>query len=42
MTQLPIQINRNKIDACCEKHHIAYLAIFAAILTSLHSLHQAI
>ena len=37
MKQLPIQINKNKIDACCEKHHITYLALFGSILTSRFS-----
>ncbi len=34
MTQLPIPINKRKIDACCKKYHIVYLALFGSILTS--------
>jgi predicted nucleotidyltransferase len=37
MTQLPIPINKEKIDACCKKHHITYLALFGSILTSQFS-----
>jgi predicted nucleotidyltransferase len=32
--ELPIPINKQKIDACCKKHHITYLALFGSILTS--------
>lgn len=35
--ELPIQINKKKIDICCEKHHIIYLALFGSILTSRFS-----
>jgi predicted nucleotidyltransferase len=34
MKQLPIPINKKKIDACCKKYHITYLALFGSILTS--------
>jgi predicted nucleotidyltransferase len=34
MNQLPIPINKEKIDACCKKHHITYLALFGSVLTS--------
>jgi len=34
MSRLPIPINKKKIDACCKKHHITYLALFGSILTS--------
>lgn len=34
MIQLPITINRKKIEACCKKHHITYLALFGSILSS--------
>ena len=34
MAQLPISINKKKIDACCRKHHITYLALFGSVLTS--------
>ena len=37
MTQLPIPIDREKIDACCKKYHITYLALFGSILTSRFS-----
>jgi len=34
MTEFPIPLNKEKIDACCKKHHITYLALFGSILTS--------
>ncbi len=34
MIQLPISLDTEKIDACCKKHHITYLALFGSILTS--------
>jgi predicted nucleotidyltransferase len=34
MTQLPIPINKKKINECCQKHHITYLALFGSVLTS--------
>jgi uncharacterized protein len=34
VAQLPIPINKRKIDACCKKHHITYLALFGSVLTS--------
>lgn len=40
MTQFPIPINEEKIDACCKKHHITYLALFGSILTSHFSTYR--
>lgn len=37
MNQLPILINKKKIDACCKRYHITYLALFGSILTSQFS-----
>src|ERR1700692_2016076 len=34
MTQFPIPINKEKINACCKKYHITYLSLFGSILTS--------
>lgn len=34
MPRLPIPINKKRIDACCKKYHITYLALFGSVLTS--------
>ena len=33
MRKLPVTINKRKITLFCEKHHIAFLALFGSILT---------
>ena len=37
MTQLPIPIDQKKIEDCCKKYHIRYLALFGSVLTSRFS-----
>lgn len=37
MEEFQIPINEEKIDACCKKYHITYLALFGSILTSRFS-----
>jgi predicted nucleotidyltransferase len=33
MSKLPLPIDKKKITMFCEKHHIAFLALFGSILT---------
>jgi predicted nucleotidyltransferase len=33
MIQLPINVQKEKIDHFCQRHHIVYLALFGSVLT---------
>jgi hypothetical protein len=42
MRQLPIPINKQKIDACCKKHHITYLALAFQLIDSLSAYRESL
>lgn len=33
MKQIPIRLQKEKIDDFCQRHHIVYLALFGSVLT---------